>query len=452
MIERFLIDYNVQKVQAVRSAVGKYYVMLPEMIDFQGKKVDGIIARVNGAWSMVIGDRKSPDFLTVFLKDDKSVEIQRGNDPELIPARGSFNPFSKSETALWNYCKTIYDVADGIYAHEKLNIPTDKLNDIRALYLRAFVKLLGYGSVDKVKFGTSTCTPEYLLREIGEKLETYKSLTPFIHREMTENGDVVDVCEVTTDSDKAVLALAAKGIKQDGDDLISTLDYRIEELKARRKVNGLYCAKKVRPMNKEDYPADEKKVLEETRKLAISIYGVQYKDLTDAQKRAVNKKANEVTGVMTYDEFEDYMDTLERTAHFIMRLNYDLLEDGDKAYIDRVVERTEGKDAKADLTGISGMEFADLIYGFVDSPEFIRACNIEDRFVRSECENLERTLGPEIPGAPISERSILRRTVVEERIEREGYIRDFDNQYRKTDANTDKKAMGLDDSDDEPIY
>ena len=68
MIERFLIDYNVQKVQAVRSAVGKYYVMLPEMIDFQGKKVDGIIARVNGAWSMVIGDRKSPDFLTVFLK------------------------------------------------------------------------------------------------------------------------------------------------------------------------------------------------------------------------------------------------------------------------------------------------------------------------------------------------------------------------------------------------
>lgn len=453
MIEKFLIDYNDQKVQAVRSAVGKYYVMLPEMIDFQGKKVDGIVARVNGAWSMIIGDRKSPDCLTVFLKDDNSVEIQRGTDPTIIPARGAFNPYSKSETLLWKYCKTIYDVADGIFAHEKLNIPTDKLNDVRSLYLRAFVKLLGYGSVDKVKFGTSTCTPEYLLREIGEKLENYKSLTPYIYREMTDDGDVIDVCEVTTDSEKRELAFAAQGLQQDSDELIRTLDFRIEELKARRKFNGLYCAKKVRPMNKEDYPAEDRKVMEESRRLALNTYGIPYKDLTESQKRVINKKANEATGIMTYEEYEDYMDTLERTSHFIMRLNYDLLEDGDKAYIDRVVAREEGEDAQADLTKVSGMELADIIYGFVDSPEFLRACNIEDRFVKRECENLERALGPEVPGVPTDERTILRRTVIEERTEREGYIQSFDNQYRKNDANTNKKAMGLDDTDDEePIY
>ena len=295
MIEKFLIDYNDQKVQAVRSAVGKYYVMLPEMIDFQGKKVDGIVARVNGAWSIIIGDRKSPDSLTVFLKDDKSVEFQKGNDSTKRLAGGVFNPHAKSETMLWDYCKTIYDVAEGIYAHEKLNIPTDKLNDIRELYLRAFIKLLGYGSVDKVKFGTSTCSPEYLLREIGEKLETYKSLTSFIHREMTDKGDIINVCEVTTDSDKASLVFAVNGIQQDGDELIKALDFRIEELNARRKVNDSYCAKRVRPVNKDDYSEEDRRVMGELRKFALNTYGVQYKDLTEAQKRTVNKKINETT-------------------------------------------------------------------------------------------------------------------------------------------------------------
>ena len=38
MIEKFSINYGDKKIDAVRSGVSNYYVMLPEKIDFQGKK------------------------------------------------------------------------------------------------------------------------------------------------------------------------------------------------------------------------------------------------------------------------------------------------------------------------------------------------------------------------------------------------------------------------------
>ena len=450
MIEKFSINYGDKKIDAVRSGVSNYYAMLPEKIDFQGKKLDGMVLKNNSGWMLMLGDRNDNPLL-IYLDVDNNIAVQRGKDK--APVKGTFNPYIKQDTDLWKFCKIIHDVRSEIFDYEKLNVDTKKANDARFHNLVSMLKLIGYPSIDKVKYGTSTCTPQYLLREVTSKLEEFTNIGPYVTRMTTENGDVVECSNVSTGKEKQTVVLGTTRLDAATDDLSTSLEFRMAELEARRKIDKTYCAKKVRPMRREDQTEEDKVVQRTCRELALDTYGEQYKDLTEEQKRVIHKKASEKTGIMSYDEYKDYMDALEQTAVFVMRLYYDLLEDADKAFVDSYVARRNDRFSNPDLTVYQGIELGDVISEFIDSASMGRACNIEDRYVKRECEKLEAILGPVVPGSAVDEKSILRRTIKEEKDERTENIRKYDTLYAKPVGNgVPKVPKGLDDSDDDPIH
>lgn len=447
MIEKFSINYEDNKIEAVRSGVGNYFAMLPDKFDLQGKQVDAMVLKNEAGWILMLGDRKDNPLL-IYLKNDNSVEVQVGKNRRAVET--AFDPYSKQDTELWRYCKIIHDVRSEIQAYEKLNVDTRRANDARYHNLVSLLKLIGYPSVDKVKWGTSTCTPQYLLREVAAKLEEFKNLGPYVSRMLTEGGDVVECSNVTTAREKQAVALGTTMLEEETDDLITSLEFRMAEFEARRKIDKKYCAKKVRPARKEDQTEDDRLVQQVCRELSLDTYNDQYKNLTEEQKRVIHKKASEKTGIMSYDEYKDYLDMLEQTAVFVMRLYYDLLEDVDKEFVEKYIPRTKSSYNTPDLTGYRGIELGDVISDFIDSADMGRACNIEDRYVKRECEKLESILGPVVPGSAVDEKSILRRTINEEKEERTENIKRYDSSYTKPVGSGTPK--GLDDSDDDPIH
>lgn len=443
MVKNYLINYGDKKKAFVRRVDDNYDATLSEKIDFQGEKLDGSVLKNDSGWMLMLGDRNDNPLL-VYLNSDNLVEVQVGKNRRAVES--AFNPYIKQDKDLWRFCKIIHDVRSEIFDYEKLN-------DARIHNLVGMLKLIGYSSVDKVKYGTSTCTPQYLLREVTSKLEEFTNLGQYVIRITTKKGDVVECFNVSTSKEKQAVVHGTTRLDAATDDLSTSLEFRMAEMEERRKVDKTYCAKKVRPMRREDQTEEDNIVQRTCRSLALDTYGIQYKDLTEEQKREINKKASEQTGIMSYDEYKDYMDTLEETAVFVMRLYYDLLDDADKSFVDSYTARKKSRFGEPDLTGYQGIELGDVISEFIDSASMGRTFNIEDRYVKRECEKLETILGPEVPGAAIDEKSILRRTIKEEKEERAENIRKYDTLYAKPVGNGVPKApKGLDDSDDDPIH
>lgn len=397
MIEKFLIGFDGKEMPVVRTDVGKYYFMLPEKKDKNGRKFVEYISREDKAWTFTSRIENDPEyFFRLMLRDDFSIAWENDTSQGVKVSREKFNPNVKSDSKVYGLTKKIYDVAQEIYAHEKLNVPTDKMNQIRELYLRSAIKLLGYQSVDKVKYGTIMCDSMFLLHDIGRMLEKYKNLAQYVHREVSDDGTVVECTSVRDEKTRTKMMSEGEQVAVTLKDATMLLGCRMDALDERRGVNRDYCKNMKRELSDEDYTA--------------------------------------------------YMSVVERTAKLIMGLNYDLLEEVDREGI-------------KDLTGCSELDLEKEISDLIDTSDFNRACYIEDLFVRRECEKLESRIDEEISSSDRVkealglELGILKKSVAEEREERDGYIEAYNAQYVRPDVNRNKKAKGLDDTDsEEPVF
>lgn len=344
MIEKFLIDYGKRKLAVVKKGVGSYTARLPIRKDENGNEYIEYIRRENDTWCYNSTKKDDHEYrYTVWLKDDGRIESAEGLSNRVVENETKFVPYAKPKNREEAIAQVLFDVKTRIHDYEKLAVPTDKTNKLRELYLRALVKLLGYSSVDKVKFGESSIEPIFCLREVGVLLSSYQTLSPSIYRITTENGIVYDCSSITNVDEKQRLMEDGKCIAYDLKEAITLRDEMIEGLTRKRNFKADYC--------------------------------------TDMPK------------VLPPREWKLYTEILERTAKLVMSLNYDLLEDVDKKGLGDdftlEVEQSDKNIKVENLTKLSQEEVEKRISDLINSPEFKTACKVEDWFVLRCCNNFE---------------------------------------------------------------
>ena len=344
MIEKFFIDYGKRKLAVVKKGVGSYTARLPIRKDENGNEYIEYIRRENDTWCYNSTKKDDHEYrYTVWLKDDGRIESAEGLSNRVVENETKFVPYAKPKNREEAIAQVLFDVKTRIHDYEKLAVPTDKTNKLRELYLNALVKLLGYGSVDKVKFGESSIVPIFCLREVGALLSSYQTLSPSIYRITTENGIVYDCSRITNVDEKQRLMEDGQCIAYDLQEAITLRDGMIEGLTRKRNFKDDYC--------------------------------------TDMPK------------VLPQREWKLYAEILERTAKLVMSLNYDLLEDVDKKGLGDdftlEVEQSDKNIKVEDLTKLSQEEVEKRISDLINSPEFKTACKIEDWFVLRCCNDIE---------------------------------------------------------------
>ena len=344
MIEKFFIDYGKRKLAVVKKGVGSYTARLPIRKDENGNEYIEYIRRENDTWCYNSTKKDDHEYrYTVWLKDDGRIESAEGLSNRVVENDTKFVPYAKPKNREEAIAQVLFDVKTRIHDYEKLAVPTDKTNKLRELYLSVLVKLLGYGSVDKVKFGESSKEPIFCLREVGTLLSSYQTLSPSIYRITTENGIVYDCSRITNVDEKQRLMEDGQCIAYDLQEAITLRDGMIEGLTRKRNFKDDYC--------------------------------------TDMPK------------VLPQREWKLYAEILERTAKLVMSLNYDLLEDVDKKGLGDdftlAVEQSDKNIKVEDLTKLSQEEVEKRISDLINSPEFKTACKIEDWFVLRCCNDME---------------------------------------------------------------
>lgn len=412
MIEKFFIDYGKRKLAVVKKGVGSYTARLPIRKDENGNEYIEYIRRENDTWCYNSTKKDDHEYrYTVWLKDDGRIESSRGLSNNVVENDTRFVPYAKPKNREEAIAQVLFDVKTNIHDYEKLAVPTDTINKMRDFYLRAMVKLLGYSSVDKVKYGESSIDPVFCLRDVGVLLSSYQTLSPSIFRITTENGIVYECSNVTNADEKQRLMEDGQCIAYDLQEARKLRENMLEGLSRKRNFKPDYC--------------------------------------TGMQK------------VLPPREWKVYAEVLERTAKLVMSLNYDLLEDVDKTGLGEdftlAVEQSDKNIQVEDLTKLSQEEVEKRISGLINSEEFKTACKIEDWFVLRCCNDFEDEIkenmaNPRIRqgvGAALDE---MLEEVRKERDKRNTTVDKNGRTVKKSESQTPPKPTVKRLDDEDPLY
>ncbi len=269
-------------------------------------------------------------YFNVWLGRSGKVGHKSNEDTEITWSDEILDLEADDQDLINSRARDIYNVIKELHELEKTKTSSKDVISLRQLKLCATLKMLGYSSVEEVKKPLNGSNLYLALGNVSKELEDY-------------------------------INLSCIGIKRDrwlgtyyNDNLPEGVSYKDVD-KMAKKVNS-------RLIEQRDFLADTSESLETTRSL-------------------VPDYCQDMDAKVPKQEWETYAEQVRKTAELLLGLNFDLL----------TPEQAEGIE---DLTGLQGLELQDRISSLIDSNDFNRACNIEDRFVIGEsdrfCEEFDR--------------------------------------------------------------
>lgn len=332
-MEQFRIPFNNGKV-AVRKNKNKYAVILPIR---EGKNRINYKERVEND---EYGWRYSSEaielineYFNVWLAKDGRVGYKSNNDMQITWSDEPLDFDPQNQNLINSRARDIYNIIKELHEVEKTRTSPIDIIRLRQAKLCATLKMLGYSSIEDVKKPLDPSNLYFALGNVSKELEEYISLSFIGIKQNFWSGN-----------------------KYYDDNLPEGISYKDVE-KMSKKIKSKIA-------EQEEFLIDKDESLETTRGLVP-----EYCQSMDVK--------------VSKEEWKIYSKQVRKTAELLLGINFDLL----------TPKQAEGIE---DLTGLQGSDLQDKISSLIDSGDFNKACDIEDRFIISEtdrfCEEFDRMI------------------------------------------------------------
>lgn len=212
---------------------------------------------------------------------------------------------------------------------DKVDIPASTISELRKHKLATTLKLLGYPDINDIDSELDDSKIYLALGRIGKQLENYINLGAYVHHEGKENDE--DIVRV-----------------------------HIPEGMTREEF--LEIAKPVR----NEWSSDIEFIKEQDEKRT-------------AKRTLLHDYYTNMSSKIPSNEWIMYSNITRETAALLLELNADLLNNGESS-------------ENSDSSRLTGNELADRISKLIDSSNFSKACDIENRFVIRESKRLMKEI------------------------------------------------------------
>ena len=320
------------KIKVRFTKTGGVYVDMPLRFGRGGVVLRDSIVREERGWRFSSTQDDCIDYyFNMWLDDDGTLSWVNDMMYRRQYATEKFNPDYPNAGVLNDTAIKLYNVSQRIKNYQNRMLPTHEIFELRQLYLKTALKMLGYDSVDAVGGKLDDSRGYFCLTKVVDALENYVDLSRVVYS-LGKAGDYdLFQSRIAEDATRESVLEFAKPVKYQIDEFVKYMKEREDELQEKRLV----------------YP--------------------EY-------KRNMSVKAGEYT----WDEYEE---KVKAVAMLLLELNADLL-----------TEEQRTKFGIEQVIFVDAIESKDKISKLIDTQEFNDVCRIEDEFVYEEAEELVRRI------------------------------------------------------------
>lgn len=320
------------KIKVKFTKTGGVYVDMPVKFGRGGVVLRESIVREKRGWRFSSTQDDCIDYyFNMWLDDDGTLSWVNDMMYRRQYATEKFNPDYPNAGVLNDTAIKLYNVSQRIKNYQNRMLPTHEIFELRQLYLKTALKMLGYDSVDAVGEKLDDSRGYFCLTKVVDALENYVDLSRVVYS-LGKAGDYdLFQSRIAEDATRESVLEFAKPVKYQIDEFVKYMKEREDELQEKRLV----------------YP--------------------EY-------KRNMSVKAGEYT----WDEYEE---KVKAVAMLLLELNADLL-----------TEEQRTKFGIEQVIFVDAIESKDKISKLIDTQEFNDVCRIEDEFVYEEAEELVRRI------------------------------------------------------------
>lgn len=320
------------KIKVKFTKTGGVYVDMPLRFGRGGVVLRDSIVREERGWRFSSTQDDCIDYyFNMWLDDDGTLSWVNDMMYRRQYATEKFNPDYPNAGVLNDTAIKLYNVSQRIKNYQNRMLPTHEIFELRQLYLKTALKMLGYDSVDAVGGKLDDSRGYFCLTKVVDALENYVDLSRVVYS-LGKAGDYdLFQSRIAEDATRESVLEFAKPVKYQIDEFVKYMKEREDGLQEKRLV----------------YP--------------------EY-------KRNMSVKAGEYT----WDEYEE---KLKAVAMLLLELNADLL-----------TEEQRAKFGIEQVIFVDAIESIDKISKLIDTQEFNDVCRIEDEFVYEEAEELVRRI------------------------------------------------------------
>ncbi len=320
------------KIKVKFTKTGGVYVDMPVKFGRGGVVLRDSIVREERGWRFSSTQDDCIDYyFNMWLDDDGTLSWVNDMMYRRQYATEKFNPDYPNAGVLNDTAIKLYNVSQRIKNYQNRMLPTHEIFELRQLYLKTALKMLGYDSVDAVGGKLDDSRGYFCLTKVVDALENYVDLSRVVYS-LGKAGDYdLFQSRIAEDATRESVLEFAKPVKYQIDEFVKYMKEREDELQEKRLV----------------YP--------------------EY-------KRNMSVKAGEYT-------WGEYEEKVKAVAMLLLELNADLL-----------TEEQRTKFGIEQVIFVDAIESKDKISKLIDTQEFNDVCRIEDEFVYEEAEELVRRI------------------------------------------------------------
>ena len=320
------------KIRVRFTKTGGVYIDMPLRYGRRGAILRDSIVREQRSWRFSSTQDDCIDYyFHMWLDDNGTLSWTNDMMYRREYASGKFDPNYPNAGVLNDTAIKLYNVTKRIEDYQKRNLPTREIFELRQLYLKTALKMLGYDSVDSVGEKLDDSRGYFGLTKVVDALENYVDLSRVVYS-LGKAGDYdLFQSRIGEDATRENVLEFAKPVKYQIDELVKYMKEREDGLKEKRLI----------------YP--------------------EYK-----------KQMSIKAGEYTWDEYEE---KVKSVAMLLLELNADLLS-----------EEQRTKFGIKQVMFVEAIESKDKISKLIDTTEFNNVCGIEDEFVYEEAEELVRRI------------------------------------------------------------
>lgn len=325
-MEIFEVFYRGNKLEAKKTSEGKIYVDLPIRYGKREGRIFERISRDTNGWEF--SSTKLNDFENTFrlwIRDDGRIAAYNNNTDKIIVMRDVFNPEAPNLGKLNKLVIELYKTVEQLKAYEEKDIPADAIKKLRMANLMSTLKLLGYSSIKDIEAELDESKVYFSLGKIRQQLVEYVNLGAYVNVEERKKDEDLIRVNIPEGMTREQFLRNAEPIK---DECISNISFMKEEEEKREQKRSI----------KSDYRLRARKKMPESDWLL-------------------------------------YSRIIKETARLLLELNVDLIYEKDGLEI-------------PNLSKLTGSDLKDRINRLINSKDFARACDIENRFIVREATRL----------------------------------------------------------------
>lgn len=180
-MEVFEFREGFSKMVAKLTKYGGVYVDMPTRWGDRGNEFRETIVLENRGWRFTSLDNYSDYYFHVWLTDDNHLFWVNDMCNGIQYMREPFNPDYPNAYLINDTAITLYNVSQKIKEYQKRNIPTQEIFELRKLYLKVALKMLGYDSIDAVGEKLDDSRGYLGLTTLVDGLENYLDLSQLVY-------------------------------------------------------------------------------------------------------------------------------------------------------------------------------------------------------------------------------------------------------------------------------